>query len=146
MALLPKLTSATGLGSKFVDAYAAYAGVDRDTYLEQLGSMLTAEQVAAAVIEILTGDDESAPAYLLDRRWPRQAMTHQTKRGPMKLPLLSFYYSALRARISVVAPASEVRVRTWFQNVQLVTYRCHVAAAPELSGSTRSRALLRGTW
>ncbi len=65
VALLPKLTSATGLGSKFVDAYAAYAGVDRDTYLEQVGSMLTAEQVAAGVIEILTGDDESAPAYLL---------------------------------------------------------------------------------
>jgi NAD(P)-dependent dehydrogenase (short-subunit alcohol dehydrogenase family) len=65
VALLPKLTPATGLGSTFIDAYADYAGIGRDTYLEQLGSMLSGEQVAAAVIEILTDDGKSAPAYLV---------------------------------------------------------------------------------
>ena len=53
MALLPKLTPATGLGATFVDAYAGFAGIGTDAYLEQLGSMLTAEQVADAVIHLI---------------------------------------------------------------------------------------------
>ena len=36
--LLPKLTPATGLGSTFVDAYADYDDVDRDTFLDTLGA------------------------------------------------------------------------------------------------------------
>ena len=65
VALLPKLTPATGLGSTFIDAYADYAGIGRDTYLEQLGPMLTAEQVADAVIHLAAHGSRPAPAYLL---------------------------------------------------------------------------------
>ena len=65
VSLLPKLTSATGLGSTFVDAYADYDHVGRDTFRKQLGSMLTTEQVADAVIHLVADGIESAPAYLL---------------------------------------------------------------------------------
>lgn len=65
VSLLPKLTSATELGSTFVDAYADYDHVGRDTFREQLGSMLTAEQVADAVIHLAAHGSRSAPAYLL---------------------------------------------------------------------------------
>ena len=43
--LLPKLTSATDLGSMAVAAYARRDGVDVDEYLERLGPGPTAEQV-----------------------------------------------------------------------------------------------------
>ena len=67
VALLPKLTPATGLGSTFVDADAGYAGIGTDAYLEQHGSMLTAEQVADAVIHLVAHGSRPAPApaYLL---------------------------------------------------------------------------------
>ena len=67
VALLPKLTPATGLGATFVDAYADYAGIGTDAYLEQLGSMLTAEQVADPVIHLVAHGSRPvpAPAYLL---------------------------------------------------------------------------------
>ena len=65
VSLLPKLTSATGLGTTFVDAYADYDHIERDTFREQLGSMLTAEQVAEAVVHLATHGSRSAPAYLL---------------------------------------------------------------------------------
>ena len=65
VSLLPKLTSATGLGSTFVDAYADYDHVGRDTFRKQLGSMLSAEQVADAVIHLTAHGNRPAPAYLL---------------------------------------------------------------------------------
>jgi NAD(P)-dependent dehydrogenase (short-subunit alcohol dehydrogenase family) len=66
VSLLPKLTSATGLGTTFVDAYADYDHIDRDNFREQLGSMLTAEQVADAVVHLAAdGSTRPAPAYLL---------------------------------------------------------------------------------
>jgi NAD(P)-dependent dehydrogenase (short-subunit alcohol dehydrogenase family) len=65
VALLPKLTSATALGSTFVDAYADYEHVDRDTYRARLGPPLSIEQVGDAVVEIAGDDTRSAPAYLL---------------------------------------------------------------------------------
>jgi NAD(P)-dependent dehydrogenase (short-subunit alcohol dehydrogenase family) len=65
VAVLPKLTSATGLGSTFVDAYADYDHIGRETFREQLGSMLTAEQVADAVIHLAAHGSRPAPAYLL---------------------------------------------------------------------------------
>ena len=65
VSLLPKLTSATGLGTTFVDAYADYDHIGRDTLREQLGSMLTAEQVADAVVHLAAHGNRPAPAYLL---------------------------------------------------------------------------------
>ena len=46
VAVLPKLTPVTGLGSTFIDAYADYDNIDRDTFRERLGEPLTADQVA----------------------------------------------------------------------------------------------------
>lgn len=65
VAVLPKLTPATGLGSTFVDAYAAHAGMTRDEYLEQFGPTLMPEQVADCVVDLATNGDDPAPAYLL---------------------------------------------------------------------------------
>jgi NADP-dependent 3-hydroxy acid dehydrogenase YdfG len=64
-AVLPKLTPATGLGATFVDGYASYGGVDRETYLSQLGATLTAEQVAQAVADLALDARNTAAAYLL---------------------------------------------------------------------------------
>jgi NADP-dependent 3-hydroxy acid dehydrogenase YdfG len=65
VSLLPKLTPATGLGSTFVDAYADYEHVDRAAFREHLGSTLTAEQAAEAVIHLAAQGNRAAPAYLL---------------------------------------------------------------------------------
>jgi len=65
VALLPKLTPATGLGSTFVDAYADFSHVDRASYREQLGATLTLDQVADAAIEVVTDPGRAAPAYAL---------------------------------------------------------------------------------
>jgi NAD(P)-dependent dehydrogenase (short-subunit alcohol dehydrogenase family) len=65
VSLLPKLTPATGLGSKFVDSYADYDHVDRNTFRERLGEPLTAEQVADAVVRLVGDGDCAAPAYLV---------------------------------------------------------------------------------
>ena len=65
VSLLPRLTPATGLGAAFVDAYADYDGVDRNTFRERLGAPLTAEHVADAVIHVAGHRDRQAPAYLL---------------------------------------------------------------------------------
>jgi NAD(P)-dependent dehydrogenase (short-subunit alcohol dehydrogenase family) len=60
--LLPQLTPATGLGSHGVAGYAARQGVDRDTFVEGLQPILTPDQVAKAVLEIVS-DKDSAPEY-----------------------------------------------------------------------------------
>jgi NAD(P)-dependent dehydrogenase (short-subunit alcohol dehydrogenase family) len=65
LSVLPQLTPATDLGSVYVDAYAAYAGLSRETYLGQFGSTLTVEQVAESIVELATDDGYTAPAYLL---------------------------------------------------------------------------------
>lgn len=65
VALLPKLTTATGLGATFVDSYADYEHADRETFRERLGQPLAAEQVADAVIHVADHDNKPAPAYLL---------------------------------------------------------------------------------
>ncbi|MEV6625860.1 SDR family oxidoreductase [Amycolatopsis sp. NPDC051106] len=54
--LLPQLTPLTGLGTVGVDGYAARAGVDRDTFVKNMESVLTPEQVAKAVLEVVDGD------------------------------------------------------------------------------------------
>ena len=65
VALLPKLTPATRLGTTFVDTYADYEGIDRAAYRERLGTPLGADQVGDAVVGIATDDGRSAAAYLL---------------------------------------------------------------------------------
>jgi NAD(P)-dependent dehydrogenase (short-subunit alcohol dehydrogenase family) len=65
VALLPKLTPATGLGAIFVDSYADYDHVDRDAFRERLGPLLSAEQVADAVIHLSMNGSNPSSAYLL---------------------------------------------------------------------------------
>ena len=65
VAVLPRLTPTTGLGSTFVDSYAEYAGTTREAYLEGFGTPLTPERVGAAVVELATGAADPAPAQLL---------------------------------------------------------------------------------
>ena len=62
----PVVADVTGAESTFVDAYAADAGIDRATYLEQFGTTLTAEQVAGSVVELATTEGDHAPAYVLN--------------------------------------------------------------------------------
>jgi NAD(P)-dependent dehydrogenase (short-subunit alcohol dehydrogenase family) len=64
VALLPQLTPAGGVGSAGVDGYAARQGVDRDTFIDGLQPVLTADQVAKAVTEI-AGDPAAGPEYLV---------------------------------------------------------------------------------
>ncbi|MFI0369048.1 SDR family oxidoreductase [Actinomadura sp. 1N219] len=62
--LLPQLTPVTGLGSAGVAGYAARQGVDRETFIAGMSSILTPEQVAEAVVE-LAGDPGGGPEYLI---------------------------------------------------------------------------------
>lgn len=54
--LLPQLTPTTGLGTVGVEGYAARSGVDRDAFVAKMESVLTPEQVAKAVLEVIDGD------------------------------------------------------------------------------------------
>jgi NADP-dependent 3-hydroxy acid dehydrogenase YdfG len=62
--LLPQLTPAGGVGSVGVTGYAARQGVDRDTFIEGLQPVLTADQVAKAVLDV-AADAGSAPEYVV---------------------------------------------------------------------------------
>ena len=62
--LLPQLTPAGGVGSIGVAGYAARQGVDRDTFVEGLQPVLTADQVAKAVLDV-AADPGSAPEYVV---------------------------------------------------------------------------------
>src|SRR5262249_18858707 len=50
--LLPDMTPAGGVGAVAVAGYAARQGVDRDTFVKGRGPVLTADQVATAVVEL----------------------------------------------------------------------------------------------
>lgn len=65
IAVLPKLTPATTLGSTFVDAYADFSHIDRLTYRDQLGATLTTNRFADAVVALTTDPKLSAPAYAI---------------------------------------------------------------------------------
>lgn len=65
VALLPKLTPATGLGASFVDSYADYDHVERDTFRRRLGEPLTVDQMADAVVHTAVHAGKPAPAYLV---------------------------------------------------------------------------------
>jgi NAD(P)-dependent dehydrogenase (short-subunit alcohol dehydrogenase family) len=62
VALLPQLTPAGGVGAVGVAGYAARQGVDQDTFLDGLQPILTADQVAKAVLE-LASDPAPAAEY-----------------------------------------------------------------------------------
>ena len=64
-ALLPQLTPATDLGAGAIEAYAAHAGVDRDTFTARLAPALTPEQVGKAVVGLAADADTPATAYRL---------------------------------------------------------------------------------
>jgi NAD(P)-dependent dehydrogenase (short-subunit alcohol dehydrogenase family) len=64
VALLPQLTPAGGVGAVGVAGYAARQGVDQDTFVDGLQPILTAEQVAKAVLE-LASDPAPAAEYQL---------------------------------------------------------------------------------
>lgn len=65
VSVLPKLTPATSLGSTFVDTYAEFSNLGRDTYLSQFGPTLSVDDVASAVTALLTNIDRSSAAYAL---------------------------------------------------------------------------------
>jgi NAD(P)-dependent dehydrogenase (short-subunit alcohol dehydrogenase family) len=60
VALLPQLTPTTGLGAGGVAGYAAREGVDQDVFVERLQPILTPDQVAKAVTEIVADPDSAA--------------------------------------------------------------------------------------
>jgi NADP-dependent 3-hydroxy acid dehydrogenase YdfG len=60
--LLPQLTPVGGVGAVGVAGYAARQGVDRDTFVEGLQPILTADQVGKAVVE-LAGNPDTAREY-----------------------------------------------------------------------------------
>jgi NAD(P)-dependent dehydrogenase (short-subunit alcohol dehydrogenase family) len=63
VSLLPQLTSATGLGARYVAAYAARQGAEAAP--GRVGPALTPEQVGQAVTALVTGPDPGQDAYLL---------------------------------------------------------------------------------
>jgi NAD(P)-dependent dehydrogenase (short-subunit alcohol dehydrogenase family) len=67
-ALLPQLTPSTDLGADGVAAYAAYEGVDVETFTERFEPILSPAQVGRAIVELVSGErgDGARPlAYLL---------------------------------------------------------------------------------
>ncbi len=62
VALLPQLTPATALGTAGVAGYAARHGVDPDTFAANLQPVLTPDQVAKAVLDVV-GDPDAAAEY-----------------------------------------------------------------------------------
>ena len=65
LSMLPKLTSATDLGSMAVAAYARRDGITLDEYLARSGPGLTPEEVGKATIELVVSTENASGAYLL---------------------------------------------------------------------------------
>jgi NAD(P)-dependent dehydrogenase (short-subunit alcohol dehydrogenase family) len=59
------MMSPQGVGAAGVRAYADQLGIDTETFLARLQPVLTPDIVAKAVIELATGEGETAPAYVL---------------------------------------------------------------------------------
>lgn len=62
--LFPQLSPAGGVGEAGVAGYAARQGVDRDAFVEALAPVLTADQVARAVVDVAT-DPACGAEYLV---------------------------------------------------------------------------------
>jgi NAD(P)-dependent dehydrogenase (short-subunit alcohol dehydrogenase family) len=65
MSLLPRLTSATELGSGAVAAYARRDGLDVGEYLARFGPGLASEAVGKATVDLVTSTQYASGAYLL---------------------------------------------------------------------------------
>jgi NAD(P)-dependent dehydrogenase (short-subunit alcohol dehydrogenase family) len=65
ISVLPGLTPATRLGQGGVAGYAARAGVDVATFLENRGPALTPDQVGDEIVRLVTGPGYDEDAYLL---------------------------------------------------------------------------------
>ena len=65
ISMLPKLTSATELGSMAVAAYARREGLDVDEYLRRSGPGLTPDDVGKATLDLVTSAEHPSGAYLL---------------------------------------------------------------------------------
>jgi NAD(P)-dependent dehydrogenase (short-subunit alcohol dehydrogenase family) len=65
VSVLPQLTPATDLGVPAVAAYAAWEGVDVDTFLKNRGPVLTPEQAGKSVVDLATGGHPDHLAYML---------------------------------------------------------------------------------
>jgi NAD(P)-dependent dehydrogenase (short-subunit alcohol dehydrogenase family) len=65
VSVLPQLTPATDLGAPAVAAYAAWEGVDVDTFLKHRGPVLTPEQAGKSVVDLATGGHPDHLAYML---------------------------------------------------------------------------------
>jgi NAD(P)-dependent dehydrogenase (short-subunit alcohol dehydrogenase family) len=65
VSVLPRMTSATQLGSTAVAAYARRDGLEVDEYIERVGPGLKPEDVGKATLEIVASADHAPGAYLL---------------------------------------------------------------------------------
>jgi hypothetical protein len=65
VSVLPQLTPATDLGAKAVAAYAAFEGVDVQTFLNSRGPTLTPDQFGKSVLELASIDRPDHGAYIL---------------------------------------------------------------------------------
>jgi NAD(P)-dependent dehydrogenase (short-subunit alcohol dehydrogenase family) len=65
VSLLPRLTTATDLGSMAVAAYAARDGLEVGEYLARLGPGLASEEVGKATVDLVASTEFAAGAYLL---------------------------------------------------------------------------------
>jgi NADP-dependent 3-hydroxy acid dehydrogenase YdfG len=71
VSLLPQLTPTTRLGAAAVAGYAARQGIDQEAVVDGLQPILTADQVAKAVVEI-AADPDTAQAYRVSGAGLRQ--------------------------------------------------------------------------
>jgi NAD(P)-dependent dehydrogenase (short-subunit alcohol dehydrogenase family) len=65
ISVLPRLTSATELGSMAVAAYARREGLDVDEFVTRSGPGLTPEDVGKATVDLVTSAEYAPGAYLL---------------------------------------------------------------------------------
>jgi len=70
-AVLPRLTPATELGRPAVIAYSARMGVTEDEYLRGMGKQVTPEIAGAAFVQLATGAEGEAGAYMLTGDGPQ---------------------------------------------------------------------------
>ena len=65
VSVLPRLTSATDLGSVAVAAYAHRDGISVEEYLERFGPILKVEDVGKAAVDLVVSPEYTPGAYLL---------------------------------------------------------------------------------
>jgi NAD(P)-dependent dehydrogenase (short-subunit alcohol dehydrogenase family) len=65
VAMLPKLTPATELGSMAVEAYARRNGMTIEQYLDEVGPGITPEDVGKATVELASATELDGGAFLL---------------------------------------------------------------------------------